>query len=82
MGVSVLAGLLAGSLGLLAGGFYSVLGWAVVGSLLFLTTCAALVVAGAPVLAALGWIALTVMAFNVGLTASLVVRTSLRPQVA
>jgi|EndMetStandDraft_5_1072996.scaffolds.fasta_scaffold1230502_1 hypothetical protein len=82
MGVSVLACLLAGGLGLLAGGYYSVLGWAVVGSLLFLTTIAALIVAGASIVAALGSIALTLVTFNVGLMAALVLRTGLQPQTA
>ena len=80
MGVSMMACLLAGSLGLLAGGFYSILGWAIVGSLLFLTTCLALLTAGAPLLAALGWICLTLIMFNAGLTATLVLRTSMQPR--
>ena len=80
MGESVLACLLAGSLGLLAGGYYSVLGWAVVGSLVFLTTFAALIVAGASIWTAAGWIALTLVTFNVGLMAALVLRTALQPQ--
>lgn len=82
MGVSVLACLLAGGLGLLAGGYYFVLGWAVVGSLLFLTTIAALIVAGAPILAMVGWVALTLITFNVGLMAGLVVRTGPQLQTA
>lgn len=82
MGVSVLACLLASGLGLLAGGYYSVLGWAVIGSLLFLTTCTALFIAGAPIVSALGWIALTVLTFNAGLMASLVLRSGRQAQFA
>ena len=80
MGATILASLLAAGLGVIAGGYYSVLGWAVVGSLLFITTLTALVFASAPLLVSLGWLVLTLLAFNAGLVVTLVVRTVARPK--
>jgi hypothetical protein len=80
MGATVLVSMLATGLGLIAGGYYSVLGWAAVGSLLFITTLVALIAAGVSFAIALGWIALTLFAFNIGLVVTLIVRTSAQPQ--
>ena len=80
MGATVLATLLATGLGLIAGGYYSVLGWAVVGSLLFVTTLVGLFAASVSLPIALGWLALTLLAFNIGLVVTLVVRSSAIPQ--
>ena len=80
MGATVLAILLATGLGLIAGGYYSLMGWIVVASLLFITTAIAVAAASAPFLATVIWVALTLVAFNVGLVLSLVIRTSLAPQ--
>ena len=45
MGATVLAILLATGLGLIAGGYYSLMGWIVVASLLFITTAIAVAAA-------------------------------------
>lgn len=54
MGATVLAAMLAGGLGLIAGGYYSTMGWIVVGNLLLLTTATAALAAQADLLTALG----------------------------
>ncbi|MBN9308866.1 MAG: hypothetical protein J0I99_10710 [Devosia sp.] len=82
MGATVLVIMLAAGLGLIAGGYYSLMGWIVIASLLFLTTVFAMVAATAPFVATLLWLALTLVAFNVGLVLSLVIRTSAKPQPA
>ncbi len=74
MDVTVLAALLAGGLGLIAGGYYSTMGWIVVGNLLILTTGTASFAAHAGLLTALGWTVLTVVAFNAGLLLGLAIR--------
>lgn len=76
MDVAVLAALLAGGLGLIAGGYYSTMGWIVVGNLLMLTTATASFAAHASPLTALGWTVLAIGAFNVGLLLGLVIRRS------
>jgi len=80
MGATVLAIMLATGLGLVAGGYYSVMGWVVVAALLLITTLIAVLVASAPLLSAVLWLALTFVAFNVGLVLSLVIRTRAAPQ--
>lgn len=82
MGATVLVSMLATGLGLIAGGYYSVLGWAVVGSLLFVTTLVALIAAAVSLPVALGWVALTLLAFNMGLVVTLIVRSTAQPQQA
>lgn len=82
MGATVLVIMLAAGLGLIAGGYYSLMGWIVIASLLFLTTVFAMVAATASFVATLLWLALTLVAFNVGLVLSLVIRTSAKPQPA
>jgi hypothetical protein len=74
MGATVLAALLAGGLGLIAGGYYSTMGWIVVGNLLLVTTATASFAAHADVLTALGWSVLAIVAFNAGLMLGLVIR--------
>ncbi|HEV2518695.1 MAG TPA: hypothetical protein VGV07_25840 [Devosia sp.] len=74
MGATVLAALLAGGLGLIAGGYYSTVGWIVVGSLLLVTTATASFAAHADVVATLGWIALSIVAFSTGLMLGLIIR--------
>lgn len=74
MSVTVLAAMLAGGLGLIAGGYYSTMGWVVLGNLLLLTTGTAAFAAHADLLTALGWMALSIVAFNAGLISGLIVR--------
>ena len=74
MGATVLAILLAAGLGLIAGGYYSVMGWMVIGSLLVVTTAAAAIAGHAQILAALGWAAAMLLAFNAGLVLCLLIR--------
>ncbi len=74
MGATVLAVMLAGGLGLIAGGYYSTMGWIVVGNLLLLTMAAASFAAHADLFTALGWMVLGIVAFNVGLLLGLIVR--------
>lgn len=80
MGATVLAILLATGLGLIAGGYYSVMGWIVVSALLFMTTLVAVIAASTPIFTAVLWIMFTFAAFNAGLVLSLVIRTSAAPQ--
>jgi hypothetical protein len=80
MGATVLAGLIATGLGLIAGGYYSVMGWILVGNLLLIVTAAAVIAAGTPPFLALGWISLVVVAYNAGLALSLVIRNTAVPQ--
>lgn len=80
MGATVLAILLATGLGLIAGGYYSVMGWIVVAALLFITTIIAVTTAAASLVSAVLWVVLTFVAFNAGLVLSLVIRTSAAPQ--
>ncbi|WP_055048579.1 hypothetical protein [Devosia sp. A16] len=74
MSATVLAALLAGGLGLVAGGYCSTVGWIVVGNLLLATTATASLVANADLLTALGWTALAIVAFNIGLMLGLIIR--------
>lgn len=74
MGATVLAVLLASGLGLIAGGYYSTMGWIVVGNLLLVTTATASFAAHADLLTALGWMVLGIVAFNVGLMLGLIIR--------
>ncbi|MDF2981334.1 MAG: hypothetical protein K0Q69_1106 [Devosia sp.] len=74
MGATVLAALLAGGLGLIAGGYYSTVGWIVVGNLLLVTTATASFAAHADFVTALGWTALSIVAFNIGLMLGLIIR--------
>ena len=74
MSATVLAALLAGGLGLVAGGYYSTVGWIVVGNLLLVTTATASFAAHADLLTALGWVVLAIIAFNVGLMLGLISR--------
>ena len=74
MGATVLAILIAAGLGLIAGGYYSVMGWIVISSLLLMTTATAAIAGHAQVLAALGWAAGMLLAFNVGLVLCLLIR--------
>ena len=74
MSATVLAALLAGGLGLIAGGYYSTMGWIVVGNLLLLTIATAAFAAHADLFTSLGWIVLGVVTFNVGLISGLIVR--------
>lgn len=74
MGATVLAGLIAGGLGLIAGGYYSTMGWIVVGNLLLLTTATAAFAAQADLLTMLGWTALGIVAYNSGLLLGLIIR--------
>ena len=74
MDVTVLAALLAGGLGLIAGGYYSTMGWIVVGNLLMLTTATASFAAHTSLLTALGWTVLAIVAFNAGLMLGLTIR--------
>jgi hypothetical protein len=76
MGATVLAAMIAGGLGLIAGGYYSVMGWIIVGNLVLVTTALACFAAGCGLVVALGWTALIVLTFNIGLLLSLVIRTS------
>jgi hypothetical protein len=76
MGATVLAILIAAGLGLIAGGYYAVMGWIVVGNLLLLTTATAAIAAHAQFLVALGWAGLTLVAFNIGLILSLMIRNT------
>ena len=76
MGATVLAILIAAGLGLLAGGYYAVMGWIIVGNLLLLTTATAAVAANAHFLVALGWVGVTIVAFNIGLILSLMIRNT------
>ncbi len=82
MGATVLAILLATGLGLIAGGYYSVVGWIVVATLLGITTAAAVVFAAAPLLTSVLWVVATFVAFDVGLILSLVIRYSGRARAA
>jgi len=74
MSATVLAALLAGGLGLIAGGYYSTIGWIAVGNLLLVTTATASFAAHADLVTALGWTALAIVAFNIGLLLSLIIR--------
>lgn len=74
MGATVLAVLLASGLGLIAGGYYSTMGWIVVGNLLLVTTATASFAAHTDLLTALGWMVLGIVAFNVGLMLGLIIR--------
>lgn len=74
MGTTVLAALLASGLGLIAGGYYSTMGWIMVGNLLLLTTAVASFASHASLFTALGWMALAIVAFNVGLLLGLLIR--------
>jgi hypothetical protein len=74
MSATVLAAMLAGGLGLVAGGYYATMGWVVIGNLLLLTMAAATFAAHADLVTALGWMALGIVAFNVGLLSGLIVR--------
>lgn len=74
MGATVLAALLASGLGLIAGGYYSTMGWIMVGNLLLLTTAVASFASHAGLFTALGWMALAIAAFNVGLLLGLLIR--------
>ncbi|WP_439600182.1 hypothetical protein [Devosia sp.] len=74
MSATVLAALLAGGLGLVAGGYYSTVGWIVVGNLLLVTTATAAFAAHADFVTVVGWTALSIVAFNVGLMLGLIIR--------
>lgn len=74
MGATVLVALLAGGLGLIAGGYYATLGWIVVGGLLLVTAATAALAAQADVITALGWTALCLVAFTIGLLLGLIIR--------
>ncbi len=74
MGETVLAIMLAAGLGLVAGGYYSVMGWIVLGNLLLITTASSTLAAHAPFLLSLGWAGLILLAFNLGLVVSLTIR--------
>jgi hypothetical protein len=74
MSATVLAAMLAGGLGLVAGGYYSTMGWIVVANLLLVTMATACFVAHADLLTALGWMGLGIIAFNIGLMSGLLVR--------
>jgi hypothetical protein len=74
MSAMVLAAMIAGGLGLIAGGYYSTMGWVVLGNLLLLTTGTAAFAAHADLLTALGWMVLGIVAFNAGLLSGLIVR--------
>lgn len=74
MGATVLAALLAGGLGLIAGGYYSTIGWIVVGNLLLVTTATASFAARADLLTALGWTTIAIVAFNAGLMLGMIIR--------
>jgi hypothetical protein len=76
MGAAVLASLIAAGLGLIAGGYYSVLGWVLIGNLLLVTTAGAAIAGQAQFLLALGWAAALLVAFNLGLGVSLLIRGS------
>lgn len=76
MGATVLAILIAAGLGLIAGGYYSVMGWILLGNLLLLTTASSAIAAQAPFLVSLGWGGATLLAFNLGLILSLAIRHS------
>lgn len=78
MNTAVLVALIAAGLGLTAGGYYRVMGWIVVACLLLLTTIAASIAATASLLSVLGWTVLAIVAFDLGLVASLVIRHSRR----
>jgi|EndMetStandDraft_4_1072995.scaffolds.fasta_scaffold305534_1 hypothetical protein len=78
MGATVLAAMLAGGLGLIAGGYYSTMGWIVVGNLLLLTTATAALAAQADLLTALGWTVLAIVTFNIGLLLGLIIRRPIR----
>jgi hypothetical protein len=79
MGAVVLACLISGGFGLIAGGYYSIMGWVITACLLLIVTTAAALVAGAGLLSALGMSILVILTFNIGLVLSLVIRTSAAP---
>jgi hypothetical protein len=74
MSATVLAAMLAGGLGLVAGGYYATMGWVVIGNLLLVTMATATFAAHADLVTALGWMALGIIAFNIGLLSGLIVR--------
>lgn len=76
MGATVLAAMIACGLGLIAGGYYAVMGWVVAGILLLLTSVTACVAAGCTLLVTLGWATLIIIAFNIGLLLSLLISNS------
>lgn len=79
MGALVLTCLFSAGFGLIAGGYYSIVGWTVTASLLLIVSTAAALVSGAGVLPALGVGILVILAFNLGMALSLVIRSTAIP---
>ena len=79
MGALVLSCLISSGFGLIAGGYYSVMGWTITASLLLVVTTAAALFAGAGLLPAIGMGILVILAFNLGLALSLVIRSTALP---
>jgi hypothetical protein len=82
MGVIILSCLLSGGIGLIAGGYYSMLGWVIAANLLILATVIAAFATSVGLLHGLGWAVLVILAFNGGLALGLYLRTVARTRIA